>query len=284
MHECIHGRLIVRCCVSSSSSSSLSNSFDIFECNEMHTNRAQWNGRNWRKRRKKEREKKEAKINNMAINSLIAVFAAVRTTASKHRKRKKNMNSKNLPQPQTTIEQFHRRQYERRYYHARQCQQCLNSYRQCNWPCLLRLRACNFISVHSACTHEQAYNKLTWYSAGPVCTESGVESFGGVGGNENKCWPLWWLCTIWPTLSCGSCGHANPHGLPGPNDFGSLNHGCNGAWKWCGRCICCELCDDDIRDAAALVFFCIAMGRIQQTATTITYENKERERKQNDQD
>lgn len=30
---------------------------------------------------------------------------------------------------------------------------------------------------------------LTWYSDGPVCTESGVESFGGVGGNGNECWP-----------------------------------------------------------------------------------------------
>lgn len=29
----------------------------------------------------------------------------------------------------------------------------------------------------------------TWYSDGPVCTESGVESFGGVGGNGNECWP-----------------------------------------------------------------------------------------------
>lgn len=93
-------------------------------------------------------------------------------------------------------------------------------------------------------------NRHTWYSEGPVCTESGVESFGGVGGNENKCWPVWWLCTTWPTLSCGSCGQANglPHGLPGASDFGSLSHGCNGAWK-CGLQICCVLCDDDIRDA-----------------------------------
>lgn len=89
---------------------------------------------------------------------------------------------------------------------------------------------------------------ITWYSVGPVCTESGVESFGGVGGNENKCWPDWWLCT-W-TLSCGSCGQANglPQGLPDANDLGSLNHGCRGAWK-CGLHTWGDACDEDIREA-----------------------------------
>lgn len=29
--------------------------------------------------------------------------------------------------------------------------------------------------------------RVVWYSVGVVCTESGVESFGGVGGNENRC-------------------------------------------------------------------------------------------------
>ena len=28
---------------------------------------------------------------------------------------------------------------------------------------------------------------VAWYSVGAVCIESGVESLGGVGGNENRC-------------------------------------------------------------------------------------------------
>lgn len=112
---------------------------------------------------------------------------------------------------------------------------------------------------------------LTWYSVGPACTESGVESFGGVGGKENKCWPLlnWWpppppplpppppfpppplLDWIWLTLSCGSCGHTNelPHGLPDGFNLGSLSHGI-GAWKVCGRHTCGDVCDVAIREAA----------------------------------
>lgn len=83
----------------------------------------------------------------------------------------------------------------------------------------------------------------------PVCTESGVESFGGVGGNENRCWPDGWFCT-WLIFSWGSCGHVNglPHGLLDASDFGSLNHGCNGAWK-CGLQTWGVVCDVDIRDA-----------------------------------
>lgn len=96
----------------------------------------------------------------------------------------------------------------------------------------------------------------TWYSDGPVCTESGVESFGGVGGNGNECWPavVWWLWPIWPTLwsTCGSWGHANglPHGLAGANDLCSLvSHEPRGGWK-CGRHTCGDVWDDGIRDAA----------------------------------
>lgn len=91
--------------------------------------------------------------------------------------------------------------------------------------------------------------KLTiWYSAGPVCTESGVESFGGVGGKGNKCCEPCELC-ICPTLSCGS-GHANGllHELPGAKVFGSDIAQCRGVWK-CGLHTWGDECDVGILEA-----------------------------------
>lgn len=123
----------------------------------------------------------------------------------------------------------------------------------------------SIVFLHTIGQNVKVWSFHTWYSAGPVCTESGVESFGGVGGKENKCWPEdWWLLPLpppppppppddcsWPTLSCGSCGQTNepPHGLPGPPvSLGSLSHGI-GPWK-CGLHTCGDACDDGIREAA----------------------------------
>uniref|UniRef100_A0A182IST9 Uncharacterized protein n=1 Tax=Anopheles atroparvus TaxID=41427 RepID=A0A182IST9_ANOAO len=91
---------------------------------------------------------------------------------------------------------------------------------------------------------------VAWYSAGAVCTESGVESLGGVGGKENRCWPVWPPCT-WLSLSCGSCGQANglPHGLPDAIGFGGSLSQERGPWK-CGRQTCGVTCDELMRDAA----------------------------------
>uniref|UniRef100_A0A182ND13 Uncharacterized protein n=1 Tax=Anopheles dirus TaxID=7168 RepID=A0A182ND13_9DIPT len=90
---------------------------------------------------------------------------------------------------------------------------------------------------------------VAWYSAGAVCTESGVESLGGVGGKEKRCWPVWPVCT-WLSLSCGSCGQANglPHALLDAIGFGGSLSQDSGPWK-CGRQTCGDTCDVVMRDA-----------------------------------